>query len=303
MYVVDYRQYDVKHVRSVYFTSKAIPMNKKSWNPKSLSLEQYVQPILESLPVVSFYAKTRGWSFIIAWLHRISGVLLALYFCVHIYTLSFLATPAIYNAKMKLFGFFIFTFAEWLLAVPVIFHALNGGRLILYETFGSRSEESLIRWVLSLSIIYVLLIGLLMVRQDQSVSLILFWLTVLLFSTGLVYLVVVKIRHTGNTFAWKLHRITGVYLLFMIPAHLLFMHLEPAMAHEANAVIARMQHVSVKLMDLTLVLGVSYHTGYGLISICKDYLPPGSLQNSLAFLITLTIAILGWIGMKLTIWV
>ncbi len=278
-------------------------MKKTPWNPIKLPVERYILPVLEHLPVVSFYAKTRGWPYILAWLHRISGVLLALYFCVHIYTLSFLATPAIYNAKMKLFGFFIFTFAEWLLAVPVIFHALNGGRYILYETFGSRSEESLIRWVLSLSIIYVLLIGLLMVRQDQSVSLILFWLTVLLFSTGLVYLVVVKIRHTGNTFAWKLHRITGVYLLFMIPAHLLFMHLEPAMAHEANAVIARMQHVSLKLMDLTLVLGVSYHTGYGLISICKDYLPPGSLQNSLAFLIALTIAILGWIGMKLTIWV
>ena len=104
-------------------------MNKKSWNPKSLSLERYVQPILERLPVVSFYAKTRGWPFIIAWIHRISGILLALYFCVHIYTLSFLATPAVYDAKMKFFGDFFLSFLEWLLAVPVIFHALNGGRL------------------------------------------------------------------------------------------------------------------------------------------------------------------------------
>jgi succinate dehydrogenase hydrophobic anchor subunit len=288
-------------VRSVYFTSKAIPMNKNSWNPKSLSLEQYVQPILQRLPVVSFYAKTRGWPFIIAWLHRISGVLLAFYFYVHIYTLSFLATPAVYDAKMKLFGFFMLSFLEWLLAVPVIFHALNGGRLILYEAFGSRSEESLIRWVSSLSIIYVLMIGLLMIRQDQSVSLILFWLTVLLFSIVLVYLVVVKIRRAGNSLAWKLHRITGAYLLFMIPAHLLFMHLNPAIAHEANAVIARLQNLFVKLLDITLVISVAYHAGYGLISICKDYLPPGSLQNCLTFLIALTIAVLGWIGMKLTI--
>jgi len=89
----------------------------------------------------------------------------------------------------------------------------------------------------------------------------------------------------------------------MIPAHLLFMHLNPAIAHEANAVIARMQNLFVKLVDLILVISVAYHAGYGLISICKDYLPRGSLQNSLAFLIALTIAILGWIGMKLTIWV
>jgi succinate dehydrogenase hydrophobic anchor subunit len=276
---------------------------KKTWNPKSLSLEQYAQPILERLPVVSYYAKTRGWPFILAWLHRVSGILLALYFCVHIYTLSFLADPAVYQTNMKLFGYFMFSFLEWLLAVPVIFHALNGGRLILYEIFGSRSQESLIRWVSSLSIIYVLLIGLLMIRQDQSVSLILFWLTVLLFSIGLVYPVVVKIRRAGNTFAWKFHRITGAYLLFMIPAHLLFMHLNPAIAHEADAVIARMQNLFVKLVDLTLVISVAYHAGYGLISICKDYLAPGSLQNCVTFLIALTIAVLGWIGMKLTIWV
>jgi succinate dehydrogenase hydrophobic anchor subunit len=155
--------------------------------------------------------------------------------------------------------------------------------------------------VSSLSIIYVLLIGLLMIRQDQSVSLILFWLTVLLFSIGLVYPVVVKIRRAGNTFAWKFHRITGAYLLFMIPAHLLFMHLNPAIAHEADAVIARMQNLFVKLVDLTLVISVAYHAGYGLISICKDYLAPGSLQNCVTFLIALTIAVLGWIGMKLTI--
>jgi succinate dehydrogenase cytochrome b556 subunit len=276
---------------------------KKTWNPKSLSLEQYAQPILERLPVVSYYAKTRGWPFILSWLHRVSGILLALYFFVHIYTLSFLADPAVYQTNMKLFGYFMFSFLEWLLAVPVIFHALNGGRLILYEIFGSRSQESLIRWVSSLSIIYVLLIGLLMIRQDQSVSLILFWLTVLLFSIGLVYPVVVKIRRAGNTFAWKFHRITGAYLLFMIPAHLLFMHLNPAIAHEADAVIARMQNLFVKLVDLTLVISVAYHAGYGLISICKDYLAPGSLQNCVTFLIALTIAVLGWIGMKLTIWV
>jgi succinate dehydrogenase / fumarate reductase cytochrome b subunit len=276
---------------------------KKTWNPKSLSLEQYAQPILERLPVVSYYAKTRGWPFILSWLHRVSGILLSLYFCVHIYTLSFLADPAVYQTNMKLFGYFMFSFLEWLLAVPVIFHALNGGRLILYEIFGSRSQESLIRWVSSLSIIYVLLIGLLMIRQDQSVSLILFWLTVLLFSIGLVYPVVVKIRRAGNTFAWKFHRITGAYLLFMIPAHLLFMHLNPAIAHEADAVIARMQNLFVKLVDLTLVISVAYHAGYGLISICKDYLAPGSLQNCVTFLIALTIAVLGWIGMKLTIWV
>ena len=267
---------------------------------KSL-VERYIFPVLEHLPVVSFYARTRGWPFIVAWLHRIFGIVLALYFCIHIYTLSFLASPVDYDSKMKLFGFFILSFLEWLLAVPVIFHALNGGRLILFEIFGRRNDESLIKWVLGLSATYILLLGLMMTRQDQSASLIVYWLPILVFSISLVYLVYLKIRRTENSMAWKLHRMTGVYLLLIIPAHMLFMHLEPATAHEAITVINRMQHVSVKLLDLALVLGVSYHSGYGLVSICKDYLPPGSLQNVLTFLITLTIAVLGWVGIKLTI--
>jgi succinate dehydrogenase hydrophobic anchor subunit len=276
-------------------------MNKPSWNLMKSLVERYIFPVLEHLPVVSFYARTRGWPFIVAWLHRIFGIVLALYFCIHIYTLSFLASPVDYDSKMKLFGFFILSFLEWLLAVPVIFHALNGGRLILFEIFGRRNDESLIRWVLGLSATYILLLGLMMTRQDQSASLIVYWLPILVFSISLVYLVYLKIRRTENSMAWKLHRMTGVYLLLIIPAHMLFMHLEPATAHEAITVINRMQHVSVKLLDLALVLGVSYHSGYGLVSICKDYLPPGSLQNVLTFLITLTIAVLGWVGIKLTI--
>jgi len=173
--------------------------------------------------------------------------------------------------------------------------------LILFEVFGHRNDESLIRWMLGLSTTYILLLGLMMIRQDQSASLIVYWLPLLVFSISLVYLVALKIRRTENSMAWKLHRVTGVYLLIMIPAHMLFMHLEPAIAHEANAVINRMQLVSVKLLDLTLVLGVAYHTGYGLVSICKDYLRPGSLQNVLIFLIALTITVLGWVGMKLAI--
>jgi succinate dehydrogenase / fumarate reductase cytochrome b subunit len=109
--------------------------------------KRFLLPALERLPVVSFYAKTRGWPFVIAWMHRVAGVLLTLYVLVHIYTLSFLVTPAVYDSKMKVFGFFFFALVEWLLAVPVIFHAFNGGRLILFEIFGARNDRSMLRWV------------------------------------------------------------------------------------------------------------------------------------------------------------
>ena len=100
---------------------------------------------LEQLPIVSPYAKTRGWPYIIAWCHRLIGVILVFYACFHVYTLSLLETPAQFNAKMQIFGSPLFLFFEWLLAVPVIFHALNGGRLILYECFGNAMLATIVR--------------------------------------------------------------------------------------------------------------------------------------------------------------
>lgn len=263
--------------------------------------EQVVFQGLEHLPLVAFYAKTRGWHFVMAWFHRITGVLLALYVCIHIYTLSFLATPAHYDEKMKLFGIFIFAFLEWLLAIPVIFHGLNGGRLILYEIFGSRNNDSMVQWVVRLSVIYVFLQGLLMIIRNQIVSPILFGLITLTAGISLGYVVTSRIWKTEASVAWKLHRITGSFLLIMIPAHLLFMHLQPTIGHSAGVVIERMQIIFVKFVDLALVIGVLYHAGYGLLSVAKDYLKSKLLQQGFAALIFLIMAVFGWISIKLTV--
>jgi len=228
-------------------------------------------------------------------------MLMVLYIWVHIYTLSFLATPDVYDAKMKLFGFFPFSFLEWLLAVPIIFHALNGGRLILYEIFGRRNDESMIRWVMGLSATYFLLLGLLMVMGNQTVSPIFFWLIIFIIGFLPSYVVASRIRNMAGSITWKLQRISGAYLIVMIPAHLLFMHLQPAVGHEAAVVIARMQNVFIKFIDLTLVVAGLYHAGYGLTAIIRDYLKSGLLQTGLAGLVVLIMAVFGWIGIRLTL--
>lgn len=263
--------------------------------------EHFFLPGLEKVPVISFYARTRGWPFVIAWMHRIAGMLLALYAMIHIYTLSLLTAPNEYNAKMKIFGFFIFAFLEWLLAIPVIFHALNGGRLILYEIFGSRNDGAMMRWVLGFSMIYVLLNALLMIMGNQSASPILFWLIIFIFSSCLVVRVTSKIWSSDAAAAWKLQRISGVFLLIMIPAHLLFMHLQPSVSHEANVVINRLQNIFIKLVDITLVIAVLFHAGYGLISISKDYIASRILQIGLSLLTIFIMAVLGWMGVKIAI--
>jgi succinate dehydrogenase hydrophobic anchor subunit len=256
---------------------------------------------LAQLPLVSLYAKTHGWPYLIAWCHRLAGIILVFYACFHIYTLSLLETPARYTAKMQIFGSPLFVFFEWLLAFPVIFHALNGGRLILYESFGNREDNAVIKWLLSFSAVYALFLGSMMIAGNQNVSALFFWFAMLVAALSLVYLVTLKIRHTAISNLWKLQRIGGVFLLIMIPAHLIFMHLNLATGHEAGVVVARMQSSFIKTVDIALILVVLFHGGYGLLSVAKDYLPSGFLQQMSAIIIFGVMIVFAWIGVRLVL--
>ena len=254
---------------------------------------------LEQLPLVSLYAKTRGWPYLIAWGHRLAGIMLVCYACFHIYTLALLEMPLQYNAKMQIFGFPFLVFFEWLLAIPVIFHALNGGRLILYESFGNREDTTVIKWLISVSVVYVIYLGILMIAGNQSVSSLFFWLAMVAAALSLVYLVSLRTRLSAISFPWKLQRISGAFLLIMIPAHLVFMHLNPAAGHDAGVVIARMQSSFIKMVDAALILAVLFHGGYGLLSIAKDYLPGRILQPICAVIVSGVMAVFGWMGVRL----
>lgn len=264
-------------------------------------MEQRILKKLEKLPLIGFTAKTRGWHFVLAWTHRTTGILLVLYVWFHIFTLTALGTPDVFALKMKFFQGAFFVFLEWTLAVPVIFHALNGGRLILYEVFYSRADAAITRGVLIFSVLYVGLLGLMMVRSDQAVSPFFFWLCLLVMSLSLSYLVALKTWPCKNSFGWKLQRISGSFLLPMIPAHLLFMHLQPAIGHDTGIIIARMQHFFIKLVDLALLGTVLYHGGYGLLSIIKDYLPARFLHYCGAMLIIIIMGFFFLAGAKLTL--
>jgi len=256
---------------------------------------------LERMPVLSTYTRTKGWPYVIAWCHRIAGLLLVGYLWFHIYTLLSLSSPPRYDATMKFYGLFLFRILEWALAIPVIFHALNGGRLILYESFETRNDESMIRWLLWLSILYGALLGALMLIGSQSVSAVFFWLTMLVAGLTLAYGVGSKLWAIQHSLLWKLQRITGAYLLILVPAHMLFMHLNYAMAHEANTVVMRMHNYFIKAVDLSLIVVLVYHAGYGLVSFTGDYLASRTLRMGLAALVILVMAFFAALGIRLTV--
>ena len=253
------------------------------------------------LPVVRFYAKTRGWPFIMAWAHRASAICVVLFLGAHLYTLSFLTHPETYTAHMQRFAFWGIRFLEWLLAVPVILHTLNGARLIVYETFGNRHDAAAMRWVLVITMLYTAFLGSLTAMGDQSVTPLFFWLCVSIVCVTFVCWIAPRIWQTGGNRFWKLQRVSGVFLLLMIPAHLLFMHLQPAMGHDAQVIMARMQHPFIKAVDICLICAVLYHAGFGMVSICKDYIGRKALQRVCTIAIGLVTAISAWIGIRLVV--
>ena len=267
----------------------------------SIKITDQISGILERIPYVAFYAKTRGWAFILSWIHRITGLLLLLYVWFHLITLSALSIPGDFDAKMALFSAPLIVFFEWLLAIPVIFHAVNGGRLMLFEIYGYRDDTAMIRWLFMVSAAYVSLLAVLMLLGNQSVSPIFFWLTVLIIAVICGYAFLARIWRLGHSQFWKFQRASGAFLLVMIPAHFLFMHLNPAVGKDSAVIIARIQNAFIKIVDLALVLAVVYHGGYGLFSVSKDYLVSRRLQVLMTALIVVVMVLSAWIGLKIII--
>jgi succinate dehydrogenase hydrophobic membrane anchor protein len=238
---------------------------------------------LEKLPILSFYARTRGEAFVASWFHRLAGIALAFFVWLHL--LSSFTTPALYDTRIGLLA----------LAIVLIFHSLNGGRLILYEVFGVRNDDSMIRWVWGLSLLYVLFLGLLMGIGNQEVSTTLFWLIVFVSGLILCFGVASRIWRSEHTMVWKLQRITGAFLLLLVPAHIVFMHVNAPVGHQASALIMRMQEIFTKVVDMALLLGLLYHGGYGLVSVLGDYLSSRGLRIGAALVITFVMALCAWV--------
>lgn len=82
--------------------------------------------------VIKHYRLHTGtWAWI---LHRVTGVGLALYLLLHIWvTHSVAKGPAVFNATMKIMGHPVFKLAEVALLGAVLYHALNGLRVVMVD--------------------------------------------------------------------------------------------------------------------------------------------------------------------------
>ncbi len=114
---------------------------------------------------LSYHKDSGGWAWIY---HRISGLALMGYLFLHIYSLSTLTEgKEVFEAKMKTFLSPPLLALEWLLFVFVLFHSLNGIRVVLVDwADGARYHKALYRYSWIVGIILFLAMGFIMFSHE-----------------------------------------------------------------------------------------------------------------------------------------
>ncbi|MBW2107417.1 MAG: hypothetical protein JRI36_01955 [Deltaproteobacteria bacterium] len=268
-------------------------------NARLYGVEGYLISLLKRSQTLSYYASSRGWGFVMAWAHRVAGLLLVVYVLFHIVTLTGLQEPARFSAKMAFLDNVFFAFLEWTLAVPVIFHALNGIRLILYELFGVRDEKRMLRWVFALSALYVCTLGLFMALGNQHISAGVFWLTTALAALLVTGGVCDRVWQTQNSLGWKLQRVSAAFLFPMVCGHMFFMHLNAKAGHDVNTILERMSGMGIRVIDFVFVVVIFFHAGFGLNTIIGDTVENNRLRTGIKMASCFVVLVFAYVGLRL----
>ncbi len=104
-----------------------------------------------------------------AWiLHRITGIALIAYLFLHVYSISPLTKGEVaFNNKMQSFSSPVFMVIEWFLFAFVIFHSLNGIRIVIVDwADGSKYHKQLYKLSWIFGIILFLAMGALMFSHE-----------------------------------------------------------------------------------------------------------------------------------------
>jgi len=112
------------------------------------------------------YRKDTGsWAWIF---HRISGIALIGYLFLHIYSVSSLSQGrTAFNKFMEHYTGTFFSILEWLLFAFVLFHSLNGVRIVLVDwADGAKYHKSLYRFSIAVGLILFFAMGYIMFSHE-----------------------------------------------------------------------------------------------------------------------------------------
>ncbi len=95
-----------------------------------------------------------------AWLcHRLSGLAITLYLAIHIWGLKALSDKDAFNALIADYHAPIFKFGEFMLLIAVVYHAINGLRIVLIDFLGWSPHQSRLFWTLGAVAALIMIVG------------------------------------------------------------------------------------------------------------------------------------------------
>jgi len=98
------------------------------------------------------------WAFVT---HRITGFLVFFFLLLHIVDVSLVSRPEVYDEVHELYGNVLLRLFEVGLLFGLVFHSLNGLRIVMLDFFpgGVRNEKRALSTVLFLTIVFTLVGG------------------------------------------------------------------------------------------------------------------------------------------------
>lgn len=95
-----------------------------------------------------------------AWImHRLTGVGLVAYLIIHVWGLKSLSDPAAFNALIAKYHAPIYKIGEFALLVAVVYHAINGLRIVLIDFLGWSPQQKRLFWTLGAVALVLIVVG------------------------------------------------------------------------------------------------------------------------------------------------
>lgn len=95
-----------------------------------------------------------------AWiLHRVTGIGLVVYLILHVWGLRALSNREAFNELITKYHSPIFKLGEFLLLAAVVYHALNGLRIVLVDFLGWSPRQKKLFWTLGAVAVVLIVVG------------------------------------------------------------------------------------------------------------------------------------------------
>ncbi len=115
-----------------------------------------VVPVSSTQEVLRYKKRVGMWAWM---LHRLTGLGLVAYLILHVWGLKAITNAEAYNALIASYHAPLFKVAEFGLLIAVVYHALNGVRIVLIDFMGWSPNQKKLFWALGAVAVLLIAVG------------------------------------------------------------------------------------------------------------------------------------------------